>query len=140
MHLDKRKSIATGIFVATLLSLVVVPALAAPASQHYQVASDKNRVQVGGFLRIIATVKQAAPNCAYSVQLTVTGPGGVNANAVTTVNTEAGGNGHSSVPFPSGFSGTANLNTPGTYTVTATFTCGYSYSTAPATATFIVFK
>lgn len=126
--------------VAALASIVIIPTFAAPASQHFQVATDKNMVLSGLPLRVIATIKQATPNCAYTVNLQVTGPGGVSATDTVTVTTEAGGNGHTAAAFPADFTGTANTNTVGTYTVTATFACGYSYSTGQASATFTVFK
>ncbi len=138
MKNPNKKYLATGLLLAAIALVAIVPTFAAPASQHFQVASDKNMVLAGGSLRIIATIKQAEPNCTYTVQLTVTGPGGVNASASTTVLTESGGNGVASVAFPSGFSGSANTATSGTYTVTATFSCGYS--TGSATNTFTVFN
>ena len=140
MQLRSTKGIAALLTVAALTSIVIVPTFAAPASQHFQVATDKKMVLMGLPLRVIATIKQATPDCAYTVNLQVTGPGGTSATDTVTVMTEAGGNGHTAAAFPSAFAGTANTNTPGTYTVTATFACGYSYSTGQATATFKVFK
>ncbi len=140
MRLKSKKGIMAILTIAAIVSIITVPTFAAPASQHYQVSTHKNNVLSGAPLRVIATIKQATPNCAYTVDLKVTGPGGVSATATTTVTTAAGGNGHADVPFPSGFTGTANTNTVGTYTVTATFACGYSYSTGLVTSTFTVFK
>ncbi len=139
MKLVSGRNIALVLSALTIVSVFLIPAFAAPASQHFQVSTDKKMVQSGADLRIIATIKQANSNCAYTVQLTVTGPGGVSATDTVVVNTEAGGNGHTAAHFPSDFSGTANTNTLGTYTVSATFTCGY-YSTGAAAATFTVFK
>ncbi len=133
-----RKSLGIALLALAAVAVVALPIFAAPASQHYQVATDKNNVLSGQPLRVIATIKQATPNCAYSVLLTVTGPGGVSATDTVTVNTQAGGNGHTAASFPADFSGTANTNTVGTYTVSATFTCGYA--TGAASTTFTVFK
>ncbi len=133
------KATAVIAFAVTALAIGVLPSFAAPASQHYQVATDKNIVQMGASLRVIATVKQATPNCAYSVLLTVTGPGGVSATDTVTVDTQAGGNGHTAASFPSDFTGTANTDTVGTYSVSATFTCGYTtYAAGSASSTFTV--
>jgi hypothetical protein len=134
----KKKVIAAVLVAATLMFLVSLPTFAAPASQTYQVATDKNQVLSGAPLQVIATLKQAQPNCAYATTLTVTGPGGVSATDSVTVNTEAGGNGHTAASFPADFTGTANTNTVGTYTVTASFTC--NYVTGTASTTFMVFK
>ncbi len=139
LKLPTAKATAFALTAITIASVIIVPALAAPASQHFQVTTDKKMVLSGASLRVIATIKQADPSCAYVVHLSVSGPGGVSATTTVTVNTEAGGNGHTAVAFPSGFSGTANTNTVGTYTVSATFSCGY-YSTGTASATFTVFK
>jgi len=139
MKVSPTRGIALALSVFATVSVFLLPAFAAPASDHYQVTTDKKMVQSGADLRVIATVKQAAPNCAYTVHLTVTGPGGVNAADTVTVNTEAGGNGHTAARFPADFSGTANTNTLGTYTVTATFACGY-YSIGASPASFTVFK
>jgi hypothetical protein len=133
------RKIALFVSAFTIASVFLMPTFAASASNHYQVTTDKKMVLSGADLRVIATVKQASPNCAYTVHLTVTGPGGVNAADTVTLNTEAGGNGHTAASFPADFSGTANTNTEGTYTVMATFACGY-YSEAAAPATFTVFK
>ena len=140
MQIRSAKGIAALLTVAAITSIVIVPTFAAPASQHYQVTTDKKMVLSGLPLRVIATIKQATPDCAYTVDLRVTGPGGVSATDTVTVTTEAGGNGHAAAAFPGDFAGTASTSTAGTYTVTATFACGYSYSTGQATATFTVFK
>jgi hypothetical protein len=131
------KYLGVAILAITALAIVALPGFAAPASQHYQVATDHKSVMSGESLRVIATIKQATPSCAYSVLLTVTGPGGVSATDTITVNTQAGGNGHTAVTFPDDFSGTANTNSAGTYSVSATFTCGY-YATGAASTTFTV--
>ncbi len=140
MQLRTRKGIAALATMVAIITIVALPTFAAPASQTFQVTTDKKMVLAGLPLHVIATVKQATPDCAYSVNLKVTGPGGVSATDSVTVTTEAGGNGHTAAPFPSGFTGTANTNTAGTYTVTATFACGYSYSTGVVSSTFTVFK
>lgn len=140
MQLKSRKGAAALITIAAIISIVAIPTFAAPASQHFQVTTDKKTVLAGLPLNVIATVKQATPSCAYTVNLKVTGPGGVSATDTVTVTTESGGNGHTSAPFPAGFSGIANTNTAGTYTVTATFACGYSSSTGQISSTFTVFK
>jgi hypothetical protein len=132
------KILAVTLVSAALMALISIPAFAAPASQTYQVATDKNMVLSGASLQVIATVKQAIPGCAYSTILTVTGPGGVSATDTVIVNAQAGGNGHTAASFPSDFTGTANTNTDGTYTVTASFTCGYV--TGSASNTFLVFN
>lgn len=136
MKIVSVKGLSVAILACAVLTIVSIPGFAAPASQHYQVATDKNNVQQGQSLRVIGTIKQAIPSCAYSVQVSVTGPGGVSATDTFTVNTEAGGNGHTAASFPSDFSGTANTNTPGTYSVSSTFTCGYA--TGAASSSFTV--
>lgn len=137
MEVRYKKGILAAILVAVIATIVIVPSFAAPASIPFQVATDKNSIPIGGSLRVIAFVKQAAPNCPYTVSISVTGPGGVSATDTITVMT-TDGNGHAAAAFPADFSGVANTNTAGTYTVSATFVCGYSYSTAPATTTFTV--
>jgi hypothetical protein len=131
------RALAIAIVAVALLSAATLPALAAPASQTYQVTTDKKIDQAGQPLRVIATVKEGTPGCAYSVALTVTGPGGVSATDTLTLTTSAySGGGHASASFPSAFSGTASTKTPGKYTVTATFTC--NYISGSATSSFTV--
>ena len=132
---NKRTSIALLVLAVFALGVSAIPSFAAPASQHYQVSTDKNHISAGGSLRVIATIKQADPSCAYTALLTVNGPGGVTATDTVTVNTEAGGNGHNSAAFAADFAGIANTNTAGTYSVEATFTCGYFTGTASSTFT-----
>lgn len=136
MQASSKRSVAMALLATAALTIAAIPTFAAPASQHYQAATDKNAVNVGESLRVIATIKQASPGCAYTVLLSVTGPGGVSATDNIMVDTQAGGNGHTAASFPADFSGTANTNTPGTYSVSATFTCGYS--TGAASTTFTV--
>lgn len=139
MH-GKPKAAAVALIAAALLTLVAIPTFAAPASQTFQVMTAPNRLHAGSPTFITATLKQAQPNCPYTATISVSGPGGVSATDSVTVNTEAGGNGHTQVTFPGTFSGTANTNTLGTYTVTATFSCNYVYETGSVTTTFVVFK
>jgi hypothetical protein len=122
--------------LAVLLTVAALPGFAAPASQTYQVSTNKNIDQKGQPVLVTATVKLGVPTCTYSVTLTVSGPGGVLATDTTTLATLSGGSGHVSATFPTAFSGVANTNTPGTYTVTAAFLCGYTVGTA--TNTFVV--
>src|SRR5579859_7665336 len=100
MQARSRRSFAIILLSIAALSISVMPSFAAPASQHYQVATDKNQVMPGQPLRVIATIKQAIPECAYSAVLTVTGPGGVSATDTVKVDTQAGGNGHTAASFP----------------------------------------
>jgi hypothetical protein len=130
------KSLGIAALALAALTIVSLPTFAAPASQHYQVASDKDGVLAGGSVAVTSTIKQATPDCAYSVQLSVSGPGGVSATDSVTVTTQGGGDGNAAASFPSDFSGTANTNAPGTYTVSATFTCGYA--TGRVSGTFYV--
>jgi hypothetical protein len=132
------RTLAVALIAVAILTVVAMPTFAAPASETYQVATDKNHLQPGDTLRVIATIKQATPGCAYSVTLSVTGPGGVSATDQITVNTLAGGNGHTPASFPSDFSGIPNTDTAGTYSVTASFIC--NYVTGSATTTFVVSK
>lgn len=135
MRLTQRRTLAAGILVAAALATVILPALAAPASQTFQVATDHNSIVHGQTLRIIPFVKQSTGACAWTVLLTVVGPSG-SATDTVTLTTQPGGNGQTAVTFPTDFSGTgANTNTPGTYTVTASFTCGYTTGTATVTFT-----
>ena len=129
------RSVAIALVSIVALTIAAVPIFAAPASQHYQVATNKNQVRPGETLTVTATIKQAAPGCAYSVLLTVSGPGGVSGTDSVTVGTEAGGNGHTAASLPADFGG-ADTNALGTYTVSATFTCGYA--TGAASTTFTV--
>lgn len=137
METRSKKSVAVALLAIATLSIGILPGFAAPASEHYQVSTVTDTIQMGQSIVIMATIKQAAPNCDYSTLLSVTGPGGVSATDTITINTKAGGNGHGSAVFPDSFSGTANTNTAGTYTVVATFVCNY-YSSGAATTTFDV--
>ena len=137
MH-TSAKTVGVVAATAVLLAIVAVPSFAAPASQTYQVATAPQRLQSGQPLMITATLKQAIPGCAYAVTLTVTGPGGVSATDQITVKTQAGGNGHTAADFPADFTGTANTDALGTYTVTASFAC--NYVTGSSSTTFLVFK
>jgi hypothetical protein len=137
MKTVSKKSLGVVLLALVGLTISAIPSFGAPASQHFQVATVKSTIQSGQSVTVIPTIKRATPNCAYSVLLSVTGPGGVSAADTITVNTEAGGNGHGSATFPDDFTGTANTDAPGTYTVSATFTCGY-YATGAASSTFTV--
>jgi hypothetical protein len=123
---SRTKVLATALLAVVMITAVSIPALAAPASQTFQVLTDKKIDQPGAPVLIIAFVKQDSPSCDYSVQLTVTAPDGTTSNAVVQLSTRGGGNGHAFALFPNGFSSGASTSTPGTYNVSATFTCGYS--------------
>ncbi len=123
-----------------LLAVVAVPSFAAPASQTYQVMTAPNRLHSGMPTLITATVKQGQPGCAYTATISVTGPGGVSATDVVTVQAQAGGNGHTAASFPSDFTGIANTNALGTYNVNVSFQCNYLYVTNAAATTFVVTK
>ena len=123
-----------------MLALVAIPSFAAPASETYQVMTAPKQLHAGMPTQITATVKQATPGCAYAATISVTGPGGVSATDMVTVQAQAGGNGHTAVSFPSDFTGTANTNTVGTYTVSVSFQCNYLYVTNAASTTFVVTK
>ncbi len=132
---SRAKTLAVALAAAALITIVAIPTFAAPASQTYQVSTAPQRLLSGMPTQITATLKQAQPGCAYAVTISVSGPGGVSATDTTIVNTQAGGNGHTAVSFPSDFTGTANTNTVGTYTVTASLSCNYVTGTASTTFT-----
>lgn len=134
------KTATVAVVTVALLAIVAIPSIAAPASQTYQAMTAPKQLHAGASTQITATLKQAQPNCPYSTVISVTGPGGVSATDHVTVQTEAGGNGHTAVSFPSAFSGTANTNTVGTYTVSISFQCLYTYTTGVASTTFAVTK
>lgn len=134
------KTLAVLASTVALLAIVAIPTFAAPASQTYQVMTAPNRLLSGMPTQITATIKQGQPGCAYATTISVTGPGGVSAVDNVVVQTQAGGNGHTAVSFPANFTGTANTDTAGTYTVSVSFQCNYLYVTNAASTTFTVTK
>ncbi len=138
--MNSAKTMTVVLATVALLAIVAIPSFAAPASQTYQVMTAPNRLLSGSPTMITATVKQGQPGCAYTATISVTGPGGVSATDQVTVQAMAGGNGHTSVSFPADFTGTANTNAVGTYTVNVSFQCTYTYVTGAASTTFVVTK
>lgn len=137
MRLYSKNTLGVALLAIVALTVGSLPSFGIPSSQQFQVSTNKNNVHPGDSVMITATVKHGTPNCVYSTLVSVTGPGGVSAAITVSVQAQGGGNGHTSVTFPSDFPGAANTNTPGTYSVSATFTCGY-YSSGAASTSFTV--
>jgi hypothetical protein len=130
MHVSARRGIAFIVLAWALTGLVVVPTFA--VSDVFQVDANKKHIHSGDDLKVTGTLKHANPNCDYAVTFSVSGPGG-SWSASDSVTTSPKGSGHVDAKFPNDFPG-ANSDTDGTYTVTGTFSCGYS--TASASDTF----
>lgn len=134
------KRIAVVLATVALLAIVAVPSFAEHHDSPYQVSANPKEIHMGQSTKITVTLKEAIPSCAFAATISVTGPGGVSAKDTITVNTNKDGNGHGSATFPSGFTGTANTNTHGTYHVSVSLHCQYTYVTNAASTTFVVNK
>ncbi len=132
MHPSPRRIAAAVVLAWAFVGLVVVPSFA--ASPLFQAQTDKNHIAQGESLTVFGILKHANPSCDYSVAFSVSGPDG-SWSASSSIRTSAQGSGRADVAFPEGFP-RADTNAVGAYTVTATFSCGYSIGSA--TSSFLI--
>lgn len=132
------RTLAVSLAAIALLGAVSVPAFAYHGPQMFSVMAAPAQAQPGSPVLMLVSLKHASPSCAYSVEVSVTGPGGVSAQNSTIVNTNPAGNGAGSVLFPDAFTGTGSTAAQGTYQVTASFQCQYTYVAGAASTSFVV--